>query len=149
MAENPSDPAALYENYCRKQRGGQSRILPRIGSNLRRQNLLHPSPHCRPGVGPVELVLWLQRTDSGYQGHLDIKYPVKDFSSESFNLSDLKVGTHYIKFSDPKSAGVANLKIEFRGERVENALQGTATTRARLKGRIVTVLGNWILHQVP
>ena len=103
-----------------------------------------------PGVGPVELALTFKRiaADSpGYQGHLQIEYPVRDFATESFDLFDLKVGPRSFTFSDPKSAGVNNWRIDFRGERVGGELRGTAMTRAEGKEGIVTVLGSWTLHK--
>jgi hypothetical protein len=104
-----------------------------------------------PGVGPVELALTFKRPadgSHGYQGHLQIEYPVKDFATESFDLSDLNVGPRFFTFSDPKSAGVNNWRIDFRGERVGSELLGTATTRAQGKEGIVTVLGSWTLRKV-
>jgi hypothetical protein len=101
-----------------------------------------------PGVGKTEMVLQLQKDGNSWKGHLNINYPVKDFASESFDLSDLRVGEREFTFSDPKSAGVDNGRIEFRGALTGAELRGTAETKIPQKDSpAIIILGDWTLHK--
>jgi len=104
-----------------------------------------------PGAGPTEMVLQLHRDAQTWKGHLKINYSVKDFASQSFDLTDLKVGDRDFTFSDPSSPGVRNLKISFRGVKSGVDLRGAA--EATLEGKVdgsdyrVNILGDWVLHR--
>jgi len=101
-----------------------------------------------PGVGPVEVVLKLQRADTAWRGRLDIDYPPNTFAAESFDLGDLQVGQREITFSDPKSAGVNNWRIDFRGSLNGSELKGIATTVSERKDEPpIVVLGDWSLRR--
>jgi uncharacterized protein DUF4886 len=99
-----------------------------------------------PGVGPVEMVLHIQRDGSSWKGHLSIDYPVKDFAAESLDLGDLRVSDREFTFTDPKSAGVANGRIEFRGALTAGDLKGTAEATVSDESGPVHVFGDWNLH---
>ena len=104
-----------------------------------------------PGAGPTEMVLQLHRDGETWKGHLKINYSVKDFASESIDLTDLKVGEREITFSDPSSAGVNKFKVSFRGVKNGAELRGVAETT--VEGKVETrdyrleVLGDWVLHR--
>jgi hypothetical protein len=101
-----------------------------------------------PGVGPVEMVLELQSSGDDWKGHLNINYPTKDFAAESFDLSDLRVGEREFTFRDPKSAGVDNGSIEFRGALTGVELKGAAETKLQRKDSPpIVVLGDWTLRK--
>jgi hypothetical protein len=101
-----------------------------------------------PGIGAVEMVLHLQRDGSSWKGHLNINYPVKDFAAESFDLTDLRMEKTTLTFTDPKSAGVNNWRIEFRGALRAKELKGIAETKVQQKeSPPVVLLGDWILHK--
>lgn len=101
-----------------------------------------------PAVGPVEMVLQLQPDGGAWKGHLTINYPVNDFTRESFDLSDLQVGKSEFTFTDPKSAGVDNWRVKFRGALVGTELEGTAETKPDQSGSPpIVLLGDWTLHK--
>jgi hypothetical protein len=116
-----------------------------LGGTWRGQILFYP------GAGPAEMVLELHRNGETWKGHLKINYSVKDFASESLDLTDLKVGDRDLSFSDPSSPGVRNLKVLFRGVKSGVELRGTA--EATLEGKVngsdyrVDILGDWVLHR--
>jgi hypothetical protein len=116
-----------------------------LGGTWRGQILFYP------GAGPAEMVLELHRNGETWKGHLRINYSVKDFASESLDLTDLKVGDRDFSFSDPSSPGVRNLKVLFRGVKRGVELRGTA--EATLEGKVngsdyrVDILGDWVLHR--
>src|ERR1043166_3830503 len=103
-----------------------------------------------PGAGPTEMVLQFHREGQTWKGHLKINYSVKDFASESLDLTDLRVGDRDFSFSDPSSPGVRNLKISFRGVKSGAELRGAA--EATLEGKVdgsdyrVNILGDWVLR---
>jgi len=96
-------------------------------------------------------VLKLHWDGERWSGHLNINYSVKDFTSESLDLPDLRVGPHDFTFSDPSSAGVNKFKIAFRGVKVGAELRGEAETRVEGKANDsdykLEVLGDWVLHR--
>ena len=104
-----------------------------------------------PGAGPTEMVLQLHRDAETWKGHLKINYSVKDFASQSFELTDLRVGDRDFSFSDPSSPGVRRLKVAFRGVKSGDELRGAA--EATLEGKVngndyrVDILGDWVLHR--
>jgi hypothetical protein len=104
-----------------------------------------------PGAGPTEMVLQLHRDGQTWKGHLKINYSVKDFASESLDLTDLKIADRDFSFSDPSSPGVRNLKVLFRGVKAGVELRGTA--QATLEGKVdgkdyrVDISGDWVLHR--
>lgn len=100
-----------------------------------------------PGVGAVEMVLRVQRDGNSWKGHLNINYPVKDFAAESLELSDLHVSEREFTFSDPKSAGVDNGRIEFRGALTAGDLKGTAEAKLSDESGPILVLGDWNLRK--
>jgi hypothetical protein len=99
-----------------------------------------------PGVGPVQMRLELHKSTT-WQGHLTLSSTVKDFTPESLDLSDLRVGNGEFSFADPRSAGVNNWPIEFKGTVVGKELRGTATTNVQRDGHPLLVLGDWALHR--
>jgi hypothetical protein len=86
-----------------------------------------------------------------WKGHLNINYSVKDFASESLDLTDLQVGPREFTFSDPSSAGVNKYKITFRGVKAAGELRGQAETK--VEGKVdgsdykLEVLGDWVLRR--
>jgi hypothetical protein len=104
-----------------------------------------------PGAGSTEIVLKFHRDGETLKGHLEIKYSVKDFASESFDLTDLRVEDREFTFSDPKSPGANNFKISFRGVKSGAELRGLAKTK--IEGKVngsdyrVEVLGDWVLRR--
>ena len=104
-----------------------------------------------PGAGPTEMILQLHRDGQTWKGQLKINYSVKDFASESLDLTDLRVGDRDFSFSDPSSPGVRNLKISFRGVKSGAELRGAA--EATLEGKVdgsdyrVNILGDWVLRR--
>jgi hypothetical protein len=101
-----------------------------------------------PGVGKVEMMLQVLRDGNEWKGHLNINYPVKDFAAESLDLGDLKVGQREFTFSDPKSAGVGNGRVEFRGELTGVELKGTASTKIQQKDSPpIIIWGEWSLRK--
>ena len=107
--------------------------------------------HFYPGAGPTEMVLKFERVGDTWKGHLNINYSVKDFSSESIDLPDLRVGPHDFTFSDPSSAGVNKYKVVFSGLKVGAELRGQAETK--IEGKVngddykLQVLGDWVLRR--
>ena len=97
------------------------------------------------------MVLQLQRDGQTWKGHLQINYSVKDFASESFDLTDLRIGDRDFTFSDPSSAGVNKFKVLFRGVKSGAELRGVAETK--VEGKVGTsdyrleVLGDWVLRR--
>lgn len=104
-----------------------------------------------PGAGPTEMFLQFHRDGATWKGHLSINYSVKDFASESVELTDLTVGERDFTFSDPSSAGVNKFKISFRGVKSGAELRGVAETKieGKVEGRDyrLDVLGGWVLHR--
>jgi hypothetical protein len=104
-----------------------------------------------PGAGPTDMVLQFHRDGATWKGHLSINYSVKDFASESLDLTDLTVGEREFTFSDPSSAGVNKFKISFRGVKSGAELRGVAETKVegKVDGRDyrLDVLGDWVLHR--
>ena len=101
-----------------------------------------------PAVGPVDMVLQLQQEGGAWKAHLVIDYPPKSFARESLGLSDLRVGNTEFAFSDPKSAGVNNSPVKFRGALIGAELIGIAETKADQAGSPpIVVLGDWELHK--
>ena len=101
-----------------------------------------------PAVGPVDMVLQLQQEGGAWKAHLVIDYPPKSFARESLDLSDLRVGNTEFAFSDPKSAGVNNSPVKFRGALIGAELIGIAETKADQAGSPpIVVLGDWELHK--
>ena len=104
-----------------------------------------------PGAGPTGMVLELHRDGATWKGHLSINYSVKDFASESLDLTDLRVGDREFSFSDPGSAGVNKFKILFRGVKSGAELSGVAETKVegKVDGRDyrLEVLGDWVLRR--
>lgn len=104
-----------------------------------------------PGAGPTEMALKLHRDGETWKGHLSINYSVKDFASESLDLTDLRVGDRDFTFSDPGSAGVNKFKILFRGVKSGAELRGVAETKVegKVDGRDyrLEVLGDWVLQR--
>ena len=104
-----------------------------------------------PGAGSTEMVLKFQRDGETWKGHLSINYSTKDFASESFDLTDLRVGERDFSFSDPSSAGVNKFKIQFRGVKSGAELRGVAETKVegKVDGRDyrLEVLGDWVLRR--
>ncbi len=104
-----------------------------------------------PGGGPTEMVLTFHRDGETWKGHLSINYSVKDFASESLDLTDLTVGERDFSFSDPNSAGVNKFKILFRGVKSGAELRGVAETKVegKVDGRDyrLEVLGDWVLQR--
>jgi hypothetical protein len=96
-------------------------------------------------VGPVGMVLELKRDGESWRGHLEIKYNSKDFADESFDLQDLKVGERSLTFSDPRSPGVDNLSVAFRGVcPAPDEMRGTAEASREGEARAL-LLGTWKL----
>jgi len=101
-----------------------------------------------PAVGPVDMVLQLYQDGGAWKGHLVIDYPTKSFARESLDLSDLQVGSSEFAFYDPKSAGVNNRRVKFRGALVGSELIGIAETKADQDGSPpMVVLGDWELRK--
>jgi hypothetical protein len=94
-------------------------------------------------VGSVNMVLHIQSTPN-VKARLEIKYHSKDFSDESIDLSDFRVQSSKLSFSDPKSIGVDNLAVQMVGVMPKrNELQGTAEARTES----VELLGSWTLKK--
>jgi len=94
------------------------------------------------------MLLQLKREGESWHGHLELKYASKDFADESFDLVDLDMGDRELSFTDPKSVGVNNLKVQFRGVNSrQNELRGTAETRLERPDLPVRLLGSWKLHK--
>ena len=107
-----------------------------------------------PGAGSTEMILKLWRDRETWKGHLQIAYSVKDFASESFELTDLKVSDRDFTFSDPSSPGANKFKISFRGVKSGAELRGVAETKQEGKidgGRDfrLEILGDWTLQREP
>ena len=119
--------AAAWESYQQlKRNGGYLKVSPvpapmppplpagaelsveGLAGTWKGQILFYPA-------GPVEMVLRLQHDGAAWKGHLELKYNSKDFTDESFDLQDLAVSKRELTFSNPKSVGVDNLKVNFRG----------------------------------
>jgi hypothetical protein len=104
-----------------------------------------------PGAGSTEMVLEFRRDGETWKGHLSINYSVKDFASESLDLTDLRVGDRDFTFSDPSSAGVNKFEILFRGVKSGAELRGVAETKVegKVDGRDyrLEVLGDWVLQR--
>lgn len=100
-----------------------------------------------PGVGPVKMMLQFRSDGGHWKGHLNIDYPVKDFAAESIDLDDLQVGKQEFTFSDPKSAGVDNWRVAFRGAYKGEELYGTAEAKSQNESPPTIVLGDWKLHK--
>jgi len=101
-------------------------------------------------AGPVEMVLQLQRDGAAWKGHLELKYHSKDFTDESFDLEDLAVSQRELVFSNPKSVGVDNLKVNFRGVSLRSGeLGGIADTTLITPNSPVPVrlFGTWQLSR--
>lgn len=121
------------------------------GAPLSRKNLAgtwHGEMLFYPGVGPVQMALRLSLDDGTWKGHLNITYPGKDFAPEAMELGDLRVGEREFSFSDPHSAGVNNVRVEFRGALDGAKVKGTAEAKVATKsGTTVEVLGDWSLRK--
>ncbi len=99
-------------------------------------------------VGPVEMTLVLRSSAAKWSGRLEIKYHSKDFANESLELADLRVDERELTFSDPKSPGVSNLKISFRGVCPGPAeMKGTAETILARPDSGAHLLGTWRLRK--
>jgi hypothetical protein len=99
-------------------------------------------------VGPVEMVLELSRDGAIWKGRLELKYRSKAFADEALDLSDLNVRESELTFSDPKSAGVDNLPVQFRGVSPgPGELQGIAETLLDKPDSKVRLLGSWKLRR--
>jgi len=103
------------------------------------------------GAGPTEMVLQFHWDGHTWKGHLNINYSVKDFASESLDLTDLQVGARKFTFSDPSSAGVNKNTITFRGVKAAGELRGQAETN--VEGKVdgsdykLEMLGDWVLQR--
>ena len=87
-------------------------------------------------------------SDPAWKGRLELKYRSKDFADESLGLPDLDVGESELTFSDPKSAGVDNLAVRFRGVSPRpGELQGIAETILDKPDSKVRLLGSWKLRR--
>ena len=64
-------------------------------------------------------------------------------------MSDIVIGERSLSFINPKSIGVENLPVEFRGVRPRpDELQGTAETIQELPdGPPARLFGTWRLHR--
>lgn len=99
-------------------------------------------------VGPVQMSLELRQEQGAWRGHLELKYNSKDFADESFDLDGLKVDERALTFSDPKSVGVDNLSVAFRGvSPAPDELRGTAEAVREKPDARVRLLGTWRLHR--
>lgn len=99
-------------------------------------------------IDHVEMMLRLQADGAGWKGHLELKYHSKNFPDESFDLTDLRIDDRTLIFTNPKSVGVDNLKVSFRGVSPRaHELRGTAETISENPDSTLRLLGTWRLHQ--
>ena len=98
-------------------------------------------------AGPAEMTLTLRRVGGQWSGRLEISYRSKDLKDESIELADLRVGEHELTFSDPKSPGVSDLKVSFRGVCPRaGEMTGLAEATRLQPDSTVRLLGTWRLH---
>jgi len=104
-----------------------------------------------PGDGPTEMVLQFNWNGHTWNGHLNVKHILKDFPSESLDLTDLQVGPRLFTFSDVISAGANKYKITFRGVKAARRLLGLAesTVEGKVDGSTyrVELKGDWVLRR--
>ena len=98
-------------------------------------------------VGPVDMALQFHH-EPDWNVKLELRYHSKDFPDESLNVSDLYLGNDEFTFSDPKSAGVDNLAVRFRGVLgADGKLHGTAESVTAVGDPPVRVIGDWLLEK--
>ena len=100
-------------------------------------------------TGPVHMTLRLDHEGNSWRGQLKLKYHSDDFGDESLDLSDIIIAERSLSFINPRSVGVDNLPVEFRGVSLRpDELQGMAETIQELPDAPpARLLGTWRLHR--
>jgi len=99
-------------------------------------------------AGPAQMSLLIGREGEVWKGHLEIKHNSKNTPDESFDLGDLKVGERSLTFSIPKSGGVDNLSVSFRGVCPKaDDMRGTAEAAQKSGDSPTRLLGTWTIHK--
>ncbi len=98
--------------------------------------------------GPARLVLSLKKDGAAWRGHLEIKYGSESLADESLDLEALEVGERMLTFADPKSPGVAGLRVSFHGVlAAADEMRGTAEAFRQKADGSVRLLGTWRLRR--
>ncbi len=98
--------------------------------------------------GPVRLVLTLKSGGAAWTGHLEIMYNSESLADESFDLEGLDVGDRTLTFEDPRSPGVANLRVSFKAVlAAADDMRGTAEAFRQRTDGPVRLMGTWRLRR--
>jgi hypothetical protein len=94
--------------------------------------------------GPTEMTLRLDQGEAGWSGHIELAFK----PAEAADVVDVTVTNGEVRFTLPKSAAIADLRVEFRGVSVSPAeLRGTAEA-SRVEGEApLRLVGSWRLSK--
>lgn len=100
-------------------------------------------------VSPARMVLDLRREGEIWKGHLEIRYNSKTFADESFDIVGLKIDERTLTFNVPKSPGVDDLSVSFRGVcPAADKIRGTAEAIREGSDPPLQFRGSWSLNRV-
>jgi len=94
----------------------------------------------------TDMVLRLDHDRTGWKGHLELKYNVKDAADQSFGLGDLQVNEREMTFTNPNAW--QDLVMRFRGVNTRAGhLRGTVDATRPNADSPVRLLGSWELRK--